>query len=219
MSRTITVKGIGKVLVRPDYVVLSMDLVSQDMNYDTAMEFAAKNIERLNESLMGVGFEKESVKTTNFNVDTDYDGEHQKDGSYKRIFKGYVVRHNLKVSFDFDSKRLSNALSAVGICLAHPQLSVAFTVKDSTSINEEMLKSATENAKRKAEILCKASGVELGSLLTIDYNWGELNIYSDTRYDIADECLASPMINASAIEIEPDDIDVSDTATFVWEMK
>ncbi len=92
--------------------------------------------------------------------------------------------------------------------------------KDSTSVNEEMLRSATANAKRKAEILCDASGVTLGYLLAIDYNWSELNIYSGTRYDIAEDCMAAPMMAKCAnIEIEPDDIETSGTATFVWEIK
>lgn len=218
MPRTITVKGVGKVSAKPDLVVLSMTLESQNMIYEAAMETAAESIELLNRSLSEVGFEKDAVKTTNFNVHTDYDNVRQKDGSYKRIFNGYVVSHNLKVEFDFDSSRLSKALSVVGSCLAHPQLSVAFTIKDSTAVNEDMLRSATVNAKRKAEILCDASGVELGGLRSIGYNWGELNIYSDTRYDVSEECLAPPMM-AKSIEIEPDDIDVSDSATFVWEIK
>ena len=37
MPRTITVKGIGKVSATPDYVVLSMGLESQDMDYEKAM--------------------------------------------------------------------------------------------------------------------------------------------------------------------------------------
>ena len=74
------------------------------------------------------------------------------------------------------------------------------------------------NAKRKAEILCEASGVKLGDLIAIDYNWGELDIYSHTRYDCCEDALY-PMAASKAIDIDPDDIDVSDTATFVWELK
>ena len=97
---------------------------------------------------------------------------------------------------------------------------VAQVTISGTAINEEMLRSATANAKRKAEILCDASGMELGTLLSIDYNWGELNVYSNTRYDMEEECLAAPMMAKCAeIDMEPDDIDVSDTATFVWEIK
>ena len=70
--------------------------------------------------------------------------------------------------------------------------------------------------RNKAEILCKASGVTMGDLIAIDYNWGELDIYSHTRYDCCED--AMPLM-AKSIDIDPDDIDVSDTATFIWEIK
>ena len=166
--------------------------------------------------MWGIGFEKGSVKTTNFSVRTDYDRVKDRNGNYQSVFCGYEVTHNLKLAFDLDMGRLSQALSAIAGCLSHPQLSVAFTVKDATAINEEMLRSATANAKKKAEILCEASGVTMGDLIAIDYNWGELDIYSHTRYDCCED--AMPLM-AKSIDIDPDDIDVSDTATFVWEIK
>ncbi len=218
MARTITVKGIGKVSAKPDYIVISLNLESRHADYGKAMELAADSIQNLNEALAAVGFEKQSVKTTNFNVRTDYSNERDRTGNYKRVFNGYVVTHNLKIEFDMNMQRLSATLASIADCLAHPQLSIAFTVKDATAINEEMLRSATANARRKAEILCDASGVILGSLIAIDYNWGELNVYSNTEYCLAEECLAPPM-GAKSIDIEPDDIDVSDTATFVWEIQ
>lgn len=219
MPRTITVKGTGNVKTAPDYIVISMSLESQSLNYDETMELAAKQIDYLNTSLEEIGFEKKAVKTTNFNVRTDYDSVKDKNGNYKRVFSGYICSHRLKVEFDFDTKCLAQTLSAISKCLAKPELSIAFTVKDPSAINKELLKSATINAKEKADILCEASNVELGTLLTIDYNWGELNIYSHTEYGLAEDCMAIPMIKMSEIEIEPDDIDVSDTATFVWEIK
>ena len=217
MPKTITVKGVGKVSASPDSVVLSMTLESRNMNYEKAMNKAAESIDQLNTALEIVGFEKKAVKTTGFNVRADYEYRQNKSGKSERVFTGYVVYHNLKVEFDLDSRRLAEALSAVGNCIAHPQLSVAFTVKDTTAINEEMLRSATNNAKNKAEILCSASGQELGELLSIDYSWGEMRVFSDTRYELADDCLAAP--TGPCIDIEPDDIDISDTVTFVWEIK
>ena len=44
MARTITVKGIGKASAKPDYVVLSMTLESNHMDYDKAMDMAASHI-------------------------------------------------------------------------------------------------------------------------------------------------------------------------------
>lgn len=218
MARTITVMGIGKASAKPDHVVLSMTLESKHKDYDKAMEMAAAHIQHLNDTLCGIGFEKGSVKTTNFNVRTDYDRVKDRYGNYESVFSGYEVTHNLKLAFDFDMGRLSQALAAIAGCLSHPQISIAFTVKDATAINGEMLRSATVNAKRKAEILCEASGVTMGDLIAIDYNWGELDIYSHTRYDCCEEAMA-PMAIGAAIDIDPEDIDVSDTATFVWEIK
>lgn len=219
MQRTITVKGIGNVSAAPDYVVISMSLEAQSMNYDETLEFAAKKIEYLNTSLKEIGFEKKSVKTTNFNVRTDYDRVKDNDGNYKSVFSGYVCNHRLKVEFDFDTKRLAQTLYAISKCLALPELSISFTVKDPTAVNSELLRSATINAKEKAKILCDASGVELGELLSIDYNWGELNIVSHTDYMLEEKCLAMPSSSLADIDIEPDDIDVRDAATFIWELK
>lgn len=219
MQRTITVKGIGNVSAAPDYVVISMSLEAQSMNYDETLELAAKKIEYLNSSLEEIGFEKKSVKTTNFNVRTDYDRVKDNNGNYKSIFSGYICNHRLKVEFDFDTRRLAQTLYAISKCLASPELSISFTVKDPTAVNSELLRSATINAKEKAKILCEASGVELGELLSIDYNWGELNIVSHTDYMLEEKCLAMPSSSLADIDIEPDDIDVRDTATFIWEIK
>ncbi len=220
MPRTITVKGTGKVSARPDYVTLSMLLESLDQSYDKAMELATKQIGELTDALAGTGFAKEALKTTNFDVRTDYNNEKDERGNWKKIFNGYVVSHNLKLDFDFDMDRLSKALAAIANCAAHPQLSVAFTIKDPAAVKAEMLRSAAANAKEKAEILCAASGVKLGELVNIDYNWSEINIHSNTRYMLADKCLrgAAPM-NAKSIDIEPEDINLNDCATFVWELK
>ena len=216
--KTITVKGVGNVSVKPDYVVLSMSLETRNYDYETAMQEAADRIEHINKSLSTIGFEKESVKTTDFNVRTDYESKKDRNGNYYRVFNGYVVNHRLKVSFDFDTKLLSKALGTIASCIAEPELSISFTVKEPSAVNEALLKSATENAKKKAEILCAASGAKLGDLVNIDYNWGELNIYSRTNYDMEMDCLKAKAATPYSLDIEPDDIDATDTVTFVWQI-
>ncbi len=72
MSKTITVKGTGRISAKPDYVVIAMSLDSRDKEYDKAMEFASDNVQSLKDSLAKAGFAEETVKTTNFNVRADY---------------------------------------------------------------------------------------------------------------------------------------------------
>lgn len=218
MERTITVKGIGKVSARPDYVVLTMNLQAHEMEYDKTMDQAALQIEQLNESLRAVGFEKESVKTANFNVRTDYSNVKNAEGGYTREFNGFICEHNLKVEFDFDSGRLTQTLAAAAKCLANPELNIRFTVKEEAAVNEKLLAAAAENAKKKAEVLCAASEVRLGRLVTIDYDWNGLNLYSPTGYALAEECMEASDVMCRSVTIEPDDINVQETVTFVWEI-
>ena len=217
MSRTITVKGVGTVSAAPDYVVITMKLETKDREYEPTLQLAATAIGYLNTSLEGAGFEKKAVKTTNFDVHTDYDRVKDPNGNYHSIFRGYVCTHHLKLAFDFDTKRLAQALGAISKCLATPELSISFTVKNPSAVKKELLRSAALNAREKVEVLCEASGVELGELISITYNWSELEIISNTRYcAVPKGMIAAPLDN---MEIEPDDIDCSDTATFVWEIK
>lgn len=214
MNKTITVTGNGKVSARPDYVRLTMSLEAKDSQYDKAMEMAANKIEQLDACLVAVGFEKSAIKTTSFQVRTEYDNVRDKYGGYKQVFKGYAVGHNLQLEFDLDTKRLARALTAIAQCVAEPHISIDFTLKDPTEVRDEVLKAAAENARRKALVLCEAAGVTLGDLLSINYSWGEIKVSSRTDFVLSE---AAPVM-AKAFDFEPEDIDLTDTATFVWEI-
>ena len=212
MSGTITVKGVGRVKSSPDYVVVSMDIISKNKSYEAAVDGANRRIELLEKSLCSAGYEKGSLKTLDFTVNTVYDNI-EENGQYKRVFAGYSCAYDLKLSFDFSAEALAKTLNAIVNSGADAEFSISFTVKEPEKISEKLLASATENAREKAEILCKASGKELGELVSVVYNWGEVNIVSDSNYRLM---RAVPM--ASVPEFTPDDIDSSDTVTFVWEM-
>lgn len=214
--RTITVKGIGAVSVKPDLIVLRLSMETAEYEYDAAMKAAAEKIDFLNKALEAAGFEKKSAKTADFRVRADYDRLNDGKGNYTSVFMGYKCRHELKIEFDFDTKRLAKALSEISKCIAKPEISIDFTVKDSSAVSGELLKAAVKNAREKAEILCAASGAKLGELLSIDYNWGELHLYSATDYDVEDKCM---MLGAADdMDIEPEEIKARDTATFEWEI-
>jgi uncharacterized protein YggE len=217
MNKTITVKGIGKVSAKPDSIVLSMALSGKDTEYEKTMELAAKQLDALRSAVVSADFERDALKTVNFGIEPCFENEKDRSGNYKRRFTGYEFSYGLKLEFDFDMAKMAAVLSALAKCIAEPEFSVKFTVKDKDAVNTKLLKNAAENAKRKAEILCAASGVKLGNLITIDYNWSELNLYSSTQYEMADCCLAEAP--SASIDMEPDDIDVSDTVTFVWELQ
>ena len=168
--RTITVKGTGNVSARPDYIILSLNIETLSKTYDRAMSEAAERIERLQGAAVCVGYHKEDLKTTSFDVQTRYENVKDRQGNYKREFAGYACSYRLKLAFDFDSKQLAKVISAIADCGAQPELSIAFTVKNPARVSEELLISATENARAKAEILCKASSNTLVSKVEVRHD-------------------------------------------------
>lgn len=215
MNRIITVKGIGTVKVRPDLVLMTMNLKSQMYEYDQTMELAAKSVNKIISAVKSIGFDKEDLKTNDFNVRPHYEQYTDKNNNYKNRFNGYLCEQNLMLAFDLDTKMISNVLNALAKTEVNPGLDIKFSVKDETAINEELIIQATKNAKRKAEILAKASGVSLGELISVDYNWKDLYPYSPTNYDLNDNHL---LRTARMPEMEPEEINVKDTATFVWKI-
>lgn len=219
MKRTITVKGVGRVTARPDFVELSIALETKDKEYDLAIDKAASQMDQLKESLVSIGFEQTSLKTINFQVNADYEFHQDKLGHDKRVFMGFVCHHQLKLAFDFTMERLSETLEAVAKCLVQPELRISFTTKDTKALKEALLREATVNARKEAQILCEASGVKMGQLLSVAYNWEEQSPYSNTNYGLAQDLGEMKQARMTkTMDIEPDKIDVRDSVIFVWEI-
>lgn len=89
---------------------------AKDKEYDKSMDMAAGQLSQLNDCLARIGFEKETVKTTDFNVKTDYDSRKGRQRNFQRVFSGFVCSYQLKLSIDFDMKKLSRALAAIADC-------------------------------------------------------------------------------------------------------
>ena len=210
MSGTITVKGVGTAKTKPDYVEVMLNLNGSNMDYVAAVNEANEKIEKLKNAISAVGYAKDDLKTLNFSANTNYEYDHG-----KQQFKGYVCNYRLKLGFDFNAEALAKTLTAIANSGADAEFSVGFSVKEPEKVSEALLISATENARKKAEVLCKASGKTLGELVSVDYNWGEIKMYSESNYALAAAPRAMAM-DAAIPDFTPDDIKSSDTVTFVW---
>lgn len=219
MERTITIKGVGKATIKPDYVIISLAVEAKEKKYANAVESAAKKINKLNSALQESAPEAGNVMTVSYNVRADYNFVRDWKNQEQRQLDGYVCVHRLKIEFDYDTTLLGTVLSAISGCLANPQLDISFTVKDKDAVNQELLNNVVKSAQKKAETLCCSSGVSLGKLLKIDYNWNDINIFSKADLQLKDiSSLALPNAPLPTIDIHPNDINVTDTATFVWEI-
>ena len=208
--KTITVKGVGTVSVKPDYITISLRIVSKDKDYSHSVNNANERIAMLQNAITAAGFSKEDLKTLSFRVNTFSDNDGKKQRAH------YMCAYSLKLSFDLDTKRLAQTLNAISDSGADAEFNIKFTVKNPEKVSESLLCAAAENARQKAEVLCAAAGVKLGELSSVSYNWGEVNFVSASAYSAERGILRCA---AAVPEFEPDDIKSEDSATFVWEVK
>jgi len=213
-NREIIVKGIGKAAAAPDLIVLNISIEVNMPDYEKTMRHSTEMLDTLRTAIVSVGHDGKELKTTNFNINTKYES-YRDNGGHKQRFAGYVCYHNLKLEFDLDMPMLGATLGVIAGCEAKPNFNIKFSIKDPTAISEQLLESAIENAKHKAEILAKAAGVKLGAIQRIDYNWSEHHFYSLTEYQV-DNLMVHEAAAPMAMNIMPEDINMRDTATVVW---
>ena len=220
MERTIRVTGKGKISITPDMIRLLINQTNVLNTYDGALRDSADSKAYLNEAFIKLGFKKEDLKTTYFNVDTKYERYRDNRDNWREKFIGYEYVHRMKLEFPRDNELLGKVLGVMARCEGEPEFSLQFTVSDPEAAKNELLAKAVKDSKTKADVLSNAAGVSLGEIMTVDYSWGELDIYSRPVEDL--RCLAKQNIDEcddTGFDIDPDDIDLTDTVTVLWAIK
>ena len=218
MERTIRVTGKGKISVKPDTIRLRLSVEGIYPEYDETLRKSAEVVELLKDLVEQLGYERKELKTLYFNIDTEYESYQEKDKSWKRRFQGYKYVHRMKIEFPADNQKLGKMLYALAHCPVAPEFSIEYTVADPEASKNELLGKAVKDSMQKASVLAEASGVKLDKILTIDYSWGEIDFVSRPLQEMSLRC-CEPIESYSAsydMDIEPDDIDITDTVTVVW---
>ncbi|MCI9576213.1 MAG: SIMPL domain-containing protein [Clostridiales bacterium] len=212
MQKTMTVQGTGAVQIRPNWVVVCMNIENRGKEYNAVMKQANGDLEALRVAVVSAGFGKTSCKTTGFYVDTQY---HNRSDGIPEL-ECYVARHGLRMEFPFQKRRLGILLSALAACTVTPEISVHFTVKEKEQVAEQLLENAVADARKRAKVLARAAGVKLGELKQVKYQGKDWNLESATHYGVPPQLLRA---RAEMIRMEPEKIVVRDTVTIIWKLE
>lgn len=213
ISREISIKGIGNLTAKPDYVIINLELEKINQSYANGYKSFASDMKKLQKLVEEIGFSKDELKTSEISS-----SQHKEFSKGKYISKGYYFASSLKLSFDFDPERLGKTLEKISKSDIKPSIDICFTVKDKEALKNQLLAAAAKDAKTKAEILCTALGAKLGQIKKIYYNWDEIKVYSNMKYKF-EECCFDSTTETDTIDFTPEDIDLTDDASFIWEIE
>lgn len=219
MERTIRVTGKGKLSVKPDMIRLRLNTEGIAGDYDATLSISAESTEALKDVFEELGFDRKALKTLYFNVDTEYESYQDRDKSWKRRFEGYKFVHRMKIEFEANNELLGRVLYALTKCPIKPEFTIEYTVADMEKCKNELLGKAIADSREKARVLTEAADVKLCDIINMDYSWGEVDFVTRPMNEMmlrscAEDCCAEPV--GYNLDIEADDIDVTDTVTVVW---
>ena len=217
--RTIRITGKGNLKIHPDITRITVTLTGIYKDYSETLLRSSEDTEKLKEMLSLFGFKRTDPKTVDFSVDTEYES-YRENNEYRQRFAGYRYRHVIKIEFDSDNDRLGKILGSLAKSELNPEFTISYTVKDSEAAKNSLLAKAVDDAKQKALVLTNAAGVALKDIVSVDYSRAELNMEVRPMNRMVTLSKTSAAAdNGLSMDIEPDDISVSDTVTIVWEIE
>jgi uncharacterized protein len=91
----------------------------------------------------------------------------------------------------------------------------------SNKSKNELLAAAVKDSQAKASVLTEEAGVNLGKIINIDYSWGEIDFVSRPLQEMLLRCCEPEECESASydMDIELDDIDISDTVTVIWRLE
>jgi hypothetical protein len=210
----ITVRGIGRASIPPDRTVVTFNTSAIDRDYAESADELNRRVAGLRQRLEKAGIPGKDLKTTTFTITPEHEYRGTGDNRHT-VFVGWRARHALRLELPVDRDLLNRAFSAITVEDFEASLSVGFEVSDPESMRTMILEDATRNACRNAEAIAKAAGCKLGRAVKIDYSWSEIR-YHGMAYELTDAVASA---SRAAPDIEPDDIEGSDSVTIVFDLE
>lgn len=155
---TIKVGGNGSVTTKPDQAILSLGVVVEDKKLQIAQQQNALISNQVIDELKKIGIHQDEIETISYTIDQIYD---YPDG--KKTFRGYRVKHMFKITIE----DISKAGVVIDVAVqngANVINKIKFTTSNQEFYYNEALKKATQNARKKAEEIAKALGVNVNKI-------------------------------------------------------
>ena len=158
----ISVSGEGIVEAQPDRATISVGVVTRAKNPSEVQSANAKAATSVINSIIALGVERKNISTGNYNFNPVY--RHTDNG--KRILDGYEASNSVTVIVD-DLNLVGKIIDTALNHGANRVDSLNFGLRNKTAYQDEALRLAVLDAKRKAEVAASALGKSILSIRSV----------------------------------------------------
>ncbi len=195
--------GSGRVLVEPDVVSIILAVEVEKPTAGEAISEAADIMNKVIESLLKIGVNRENIATTGFSLYPVYEYIDR-----KTVLRGYRVVNRITVKVP-TAEQAGEVIDTAVNSGANRVDSITFELSPEKykSAYQRALSLAVEEARRKAETVASAAGVEIVKILKIDI---QQPYYTPIKYEVA-ETARTPIIEG--------ELTVTAQVTIIFEIK
>jgi uncharacterized protein YggE len=195
----ITVTGVGTVTSVPNEAEFSIGVQTKGTTAREALAGNSEKMDRVLAALKSAGVDKSDIKTQDVSVSPSYADEGRIDG--------YTARNSVSVKIR-DLSKAGQVLDAASNAGANEFYGPSLTRSDQDELQAKALRDAVGDARKKAEALADAAGVQLGTVtaITEGFSGGP-----EPYYAMADSTRA---VKAAPIEPGTQDVQATVTVTF-----
>ncbi|MDF2523794.1 MAG: hypothetical protein K0R31_1435 [Clostridiales bacterium] len=137
-------EGRGSIQAEPDIATVVLGVTSENMQLKAAQEENARKVTNVLNTLKALGIANSDIQTRTYQAEPIYD---YIEG--KQVFRGYRVLHSLEITIK-DIERTGEVIDRAVESGANIINSISFTISDTTSMYQQALNAAIDDAKAKA---------------------------------------------------------------------
>jgi hypothetical protein len=208
-SDTVTVSGSHTIYISPDKAEIHLGVQTTDKDSKKAQDENAKTVNAIIAKLKELGVKEKSITTSMYNIYQEYDYE-------KNEPTGFNVSTSLTVK-DLEIESVGNILSE---CVSAGATEIQYISYKCSNYDEEYENALTEAvaaAKKKAEVLAKATGRSVGDVQAIVEGYQDTSArFVNKSYSMGEEAV---MAESADVSIMPEDSEITANVTITWYLK
>ncbi len=211
---SLQVNGQSTIKVTPDLITLSYNVETKGNTSKEAEDLNSDIVNDLIYRVVQLGFEKEELKTENFNIYPEYDWN---SGNQK--LTGYKAVHSLKIELTIDKTSKAGDLIDAGTSAGAGISYINFELSDELEqkYKSEAIKSAAQDAKIKAEAIAEGFDKKVGKLVSVSLN--EFNYYPWRMYDSMEAGGSVTIAKEAVSNIQPSEKEVTASVSAVYKLR
>jgi uncharacterized protein YggE len=216
-TQELEVRGYGRIKSQPDLGVISASVTTIQKDFGTTVSVLTSDTEKLLTHLEKVGFKRNEIKTTDFQVNENTIYRH--GSSYD---SGFVGSQSLRIEFENTKENIAKLIESFTKSPVEAQFSFNFTVSDNLrdKIQDDLIKKAITDARQKAKLIADASDQEIVKIKKIRYGTfsvDDFNGYYEDDLKITVPSTEQPPLRSLGFDIE--ELTFKDYVVIVYEIK